>query len=81
MPAAAIAGGTYHLLDVVRETVEAGVPLVDAVRAASWTPAGVLGLDDRGGLVAGRRADVVVTDADLRVREVLRAGDPVDLDL
>lgn len=74
-----IAGGTYHLLDVVRETVEAGVPLVDAVRAASWTPAGVLGLDDRGGLVAGRRADVVVTDADLRVREVLRAGDPVDL--
>ncbi|MFE6236390.1 N-acetylglucosamine-6-phosphate deacetylase [Cellulosimicrobium sp. NPDC057862] len=77
----AIAGGTYHLLDVVRETVEAGVPLVDAVRAASWTPAGVLGLDDRGGLVAGRRADVVVTDADLRVREVLRAGDPVDLTL
>lgn len=75
----AIAGGTYHLLDVVRETVQAGVPLVDAVRAASWTPAGVLGLDDRGGLVAGRRADVVVTDADLRVREVLRAGEPVDL--
>ncbi|ARU50437.1 N-acetylglucosamine-6-phosphate deacetylase [Cellulosimicrobium cellulans] len=75
-----IAGGTYHLLDVVRETVEAGVPLVDAVRAASWTPAGVLGLDDRGGLVAGRRADAVVTDADLRVREVLRAGAPVDLE-
>lgn len=76
-----IAGGTYHLLDVVRETVEAGVPLVDAVRAASWTPAAVLGLDDRGGLVGGRRADVVVTDADLRVREVLRAGEPVDLTL
>ncbi|NDO89803.1 N-acetylglucosamine-6-phosphate deacetylase [Cellulosimicrobium composti] len=74
-----IAGGTYHLIDVVRETVGAGVPLVDAVRAASWAPAGVLGLDDRGGLVAGRRADVVVTDADLTVREVLRAGEPVDL--
>jgi N-acetylglucosamine-6-phosphate deacetylase len=72
-----IAGGTYHLLDVVREAVEAGVPLVDAVRAASWTPAGVLGLDDRGGLVAGRRADVVVTDADLRVLDVLRAGESV----
>lgn len=74
-----IAGGTYHLLDVVRETVEAGVPLVDAVRAASWTPAGVLGLDDRGGLVAGLRADVVVTDGDLRVSEVLRGGESVDL--
>lgn len=74
-----IAGGTYHLLDVVRETVAAGVPLVDAVRAASWTPAGVLGLEDRGGLVAGRRADVVVTDVDLQVRDVLRAGERVDL--
>ncbi len=74
-----IAGGTYHLLEVVRETVSAGVPLVDAVRAASWTPAGVLGLDDRGGLVAGRRADVVITDPELRVRDVLRAGESVDL--
>ena len=63
----------------MRETVEAGVPLFDAVRAASWTPAGVLGLDDRGGLVAGLRADVVVTDGDLRVREVLRGGESVDL--
>lgn len=70
----AIAGGTFHLLDVVRETVASGVPLVDAVRAASWTPAQVLGRDDVGGLVAGRRADVVVTDADLRVRLVLRGG-------
>ncbi|MCB7138049.1 N-acetylglucosamine-6-phosphate deacetylase [Cellulosimicrobium marinum] len=69
-----IAGGTYHLLDVVRETVAAGVALVNAVRAASWTPAGVLGRDDVGGLVPGRRADVVVTDADLRVRRVLRGG-------
>ncbi|OLT45527.1 N-acetylglucosamine-6-phosphate deacetylase [Cellulosimicrobium sp. CUA-896] len=73
----AIAGGTSHLLDVVRATVAAGVALVDAVRAASWTPAEVLGLTDVGGLVAGRRADLVVTDADLRVREVRRAGRPV----
>ncbi|SKC35237.1 N-acetylglucosamine-6-phosphate deacetylase [Krasilnikoviella flava] len=73
----AIAGGTAHLLDVVRATVAAGVPLVDAVRSASWVPARVLGLADVGGLVVGRRADVVVTDGDLRVRRVLRAGVPV----
>lgn len=73
----AIAGGTSHLLDVVRETVAAGVALADAVRAASWTPAEVLGLADVGGLVAGRRADVVVTDGDLRVRAVWRRGRPV----
>ncbi|AEG45015.1 N-acetylglucosamine-6-phosphate deacetylase [Isoptericola variabilis] len=70
----AIAGGTAHLVDVVRATVAAGITLVDAVRSASWVPARVLGLDDVGGLVAGRRADVVVTDRDLRVQRVLRAG-------
>jgi N-acetylglucosamine-6-phosphate deacetylase len=70
----AIAGGTFHLIDVVRETVAAGIPLADAVRAASWTPADVLGLADVGGLVAGRRADVVVTGSDLRVRQVWRGG-------
>lgn len=69
-----IAGGTAHLVDVVRATVAAGVPLADAVRSASWVPARVLGLTDVGGLVAGRRADVVVTDADLRPLRVLRAG-------
>ncbi|GIJ00143.1 N-acetylglucosamine 6-phosphate deacetylase [Sediminihabitans luteus] len=70
----AIAGGTYHLLDVVRETVQAGVALVDAVRSASLTPAGVLGRTDVGALEAGRRADVVVVDADLRPLSVVRAG-------
>lgn len=71
-----IAGGTAHLLDVVRTTVAAGVPLADAVRAASTTPATVLGRSDIGALEAGRRADVVVVDDDLRVTQVLRAGEP-----
>jgi N-acetylglucosamine-6-phosphate deacetylase len=69
-----IAGGTAHLVDVVRATVAAGVDLVDAVRCASTVPAGVLGLTDVGALEAGRRADVVVTDRSLAVRRVLRAG-------
>jgi len=70
----AIAGGTAHLLDVVRTTVAGGVPLVDAVRAASTTPATVLGDPRVGALKAGRRADLAVTDPDLRIIEVLRAG-------
>ncbi|PZR52044.1 N-acetylglucosamine-6-phosphate deacetylase [Xylanimonas oleitrophica] len=75
--AGAIAGGTARLVDVVRATVTAGVPLADAVRSASWVPARVLGLSDVGGLVAGRRADVLVTDGDLRPLLVLRAGSRV----
>src|SRR5450830_654635 len=70
----AIAGGTAHLLDVVRTTVAGGVPLVDVVRAAATTPATVLGDDRVGALEAGRRADIVLTDDDLRVLSVRRAG-------
>ncbi|KAE8763082.1 N-acetylglucosamine-6-phosphate deacetylase [Georgenia thermotolerans] len=73
----AIAGGTAHLLDVVRATVAGGVPLVDAVYMAATTPAAVLGRRDVGALEAGRRADVVVADADLRPLTVHRLGQEV----
>lgn len=69
-----IAGGTAHLLDVVRTTVAGGVGIVDAVHMASSVPARVLGLADRGSLEVGRRADLVVTDAGLRPVLVLRGG-------
>lgn len=71
-----IAGGTARLVDVVRRAVQhGGVGLVDAVTAASLTPAAVLGLDNElGSLQPGRRADVLVVDEDLRPRHVLRAG-------
>ncbi|QXG76527.1 amidohydrolase family protein [Modestobacter sp. L9-4] len=71
----AIAGGTARLVDVVARTVAAGVPLAAAVTAATATPAGLLGLSPRvGDLVAGARADVLVTDPDLEPVAVLRAG-------
>ena len=70
----AIAGGVAHLLDVVRNVVAAGIPLEDAVLAAATVPADVLGRRDLGALAAGRRADLVVTDADLAPLRVLRAG-------
>ncbi|QDB80050.1 amidohydrolase family protein [Georgenia sp. 311] len=70
----AIAGGTAHLLDVVRTTAAGGVDLVDAVYAASTGPAVVLGDPAVGALEAGRRADVLVTDTDLRPVEILKDG-------
>lgn len=76
----AIAGGTAHLVEVVRASVvEAGVDLVRAVRAASLVPARVLGAEDRlGSLAPGRRADVLITDAQLRPLRVLHAGQEVE---
>lgn len=50
---------------------QAGWPLAKAVQAVSATPARIVGLDDRGEIAAGKRADFV------RVRET--AGVPVPL--
>lgn len=70
-----IAGSTLTMDAAVRHAVhEAGLDLPDAVHAASTAPATALGLDDVGALEAGRRADLVVLDADLRVARVMRAG-------
>ncbi|WP_427115982.1 N-acetylglucosamine-6-phosphate deacetylase [Pseudarthrobacter scleromae] len=72
----AIAGGTATLLDVVRSTVAAGVPLQDAVHAATAVPASVLGLPAQvGDLRVGMRADVVVVDRDLLLAGVVRRGE------
>jgi N-acetylglucosamine-6-phosphate deacetylase len=74
-PAAPIAGGTARLIDVVRRVVRhAGVDLVAAVTAASATPARLLALPEVGDLVAGRRADLVLTDDELTPLAVMRAG-------
>lgn len=71
-----IAGGTSHLIEnVVRCVNELGIPLADAVRAASATPAAALGIGDScGSLAAGRHADVLVTDDRLSLRRVMRRG-------
>ncbi len=71
----AIAGGTSTLLDVVRSTVAAGIPLQDAVTAATAVPADVLGVSAHvGGLRPGMAADVLVVDPDLTLAGVLRRG-------
>lgn len=52
-----------------------GVPLEVAVRMASLTPARIAGWDhDLGSIAPGKRADLVVLDRDLNVRQVYRDG-------
>jgi N-acetylglucosamine-6-phosphate deacetylase len=70
----AIAGGTARLVDIVRQTVAAGVPLADAVLAATRTPARLIGRHDVGDLAAGLRADILVTDPELNPTAVLQGG-------
>jgi N-acetylglucosamine-6-phosphate deacetylase len=71
-----IAGGTAHLIDVVRSAWrDSGVALEDAVAAASLVPARVLGRSlEFGSLAPGRAADLVLADSDLVPVEVYRRG-------
>ncbi|MGH3717118.1 MAG: N-acetylglucosamine-6-phosphate deacetylase [Micromonosporaceae bacterium] len=70
-----IAGSTLTMDAALRRAVAAGLSIVDAVRMASTTPARVLGLADRGALAPGQRADLLVLDQTLAVRQVMRAGE------
>jgi N-acetylglucosamine-6-phosphate deacetylase len=74
-----LAGGVSTLLEQVRWCVqELGVDLLDAVTAASRTPAAALTLDRVGTLAAGQHADVLVVDEALALRQVLRRGHWLD---
>jgi N-acetylglucosamine-6-phosphate deacetylase len=53
---------------------EAGLPLEVAARLCATTPARQLGLEDRGRLEPGTRADVVVLGAELAVRQTWIGG-------
>jgi N-acetylglucosamine-6-phosphate deacetylase len=71
-----LAGSTLTMDKALRRAVlSAGVPLHDAVTAATATPARILGLEGHIGVIApGARADLVVLDESLSVRSVLRQG-------
>ncbi len=71
----AIAGSTLTLDRAVRFAVQqVGLEPAEAVRAASQTPADLLGRADLGRIAVGARADLVVLDADGGVTRVLRGG-------
>jgi N-acetylglucosamine-6-phosphate deacetylase len=54
---------------------EVGVPLAEAVRMASLTPARVIGVDDRKGSIAsGKDADLAIFDTDFNAWRVLIGG-------
>lgn len=75
LPDGTLAGSALTMDAAIRNVLaEAGVSLEDALVAATATPAAVLGLGDRGELIEGRRADLVVIDAALAVEATYVAG-------
>ena len=59
---------------LISNAVTLGVDLVQASRMLSEIPARYMGLNDRGELEAGKRADILVLDEDFQIQEVYVAG-------
>ena len=75
-----LAGSLATMDKLVQNMVKkAGIPLEDAVRMASETPARLLKIDDhKGSLSKGKDADIVVLDKELNVRCVFSNGKIVE---
>ena len=72
----ALAGSVATMDRLIRTMVQkAEIPLADAIRMASETPAHIMGVSDRkGSLQKGKDADILVLDDNLNVRAVWAMG-------
>jgi N-acetylglucosamine-6-phosphate deacetylase len=71
-------GGSVATADQLVRTMvrEAEVPLAEAVRMLTHTPARVMGIEERkGSLAPGKDADLVAFDEDIRIRLVMVEGE------
>lgn len=70
-----LAGSVTNLFDCMRTAIQMGIPQEEAVRAATYNPAGAIGkAGECGVLQVGSRADILVTDREFGLREVIKSG-------
>ncbi len=69
-----LAGSVLTMDRALRNLLSLGLPLADAARRCSTLPAEYLGLPDRGRLVPGAAADLVVVDGTGQIELVLAEG-------
>ena len=74
----AIAGSTKNVRQMVQKAISFGIPMTEAIKMATLTPARAMGLDDRiGSIEIGKQADLVVTDTNLDVLYAIKKGEIV----
>lgn len=67
-----IAGSATNVYDCMCTAVSFGIPLEDAIAAATITPAKSIGIfDEVGSLTPGKRADVLLVDKNLKLVKVV----------
>ena len=75
MDFSAFAGSCATMSQLVRNMVKlADVPLVEAVKMASATPASIIGLERKGCLAPGYDADIILFDEDINVSMTIVGG-------
>jgi N-acetylglucosamine-6-phosphate deacetylase len=74
-----LAGSTLTMDQALRNLVTIGLSLEDASRRVSTYAADYLGLSDRGRLVKGAHADLVLLDHELNLQRVIVEGEELDL--
>lgn len=73
------AGSIQSLGQMLRNIVGNGIPLVDAVKMASTTPAKIIGMQDKiGSIEAGKYADLYITDEKLNPVKTMINGKFLD---
>ena len=72
-----LAGSVLTMDRALRNLLHLGIPLEQAARRCATLPADHLGLADRGRLIPGAAADVVVVDQSGRLEAALLEGRPV----
>lgn len=72
-----LASSTVTMNEALAKTVQAGIPLKDAVTMATQTPADVLGLKTKGRLAPGADADLVLLDDKFEVLWTMVGGELV----
>ena len=73
-PDGVLAGSILTMIEAVRNLHELGVPIEDAVGAATLAPANLLGEPELGRIDIGLPADVVVLNDHVEIERVVVAG-------
>lgn len=73
-----LASSTVTMNKALRYTTELGIPLTDAVRMASTTPADILGMRDTGKIAAGCKADLALLNERFEVEWTMIGGEMVE---
>ena len=74
-----LAGSVTSLMGCMKQAISMGIPMADAVRAATYNPAGAIGIDNRAGtLDIGKEASIVLLNkSDLSIRSIIFKGNTI----